>query len=66
MAKQRPHASPAPRPGDEPNVNWFTAAVNPLAAFPQAGQKIEGSELCVVVVQSGEKTYQVDHIRNSM
>ena len=27
MAKQRPHASPGPRPGNDPNASWLTAAV---------------------------------------
>lgn len=34
--KQRPHASPAPRPGAEPNASWLMAAVYPDAALPQA------------------------------
>jgi hypothetical protein len=38
IEKQRPQASPAPRPGPEPNINWFTAAVKPDAVFPQAGE----------------------------
>lgn len=36
IAKQRPHASPAPAPGAAPNASWFMAAVNPEADFPQA------------------------------
>jgi len=35
--KQRPQASPAPRPGAAPKESWFIAAVKPDAAFPQAG-----------------------------
>lgn len=34
--KQRPHASPAPSPGAEPNASWLMAAVYPDAALPQA------------------------------
>ena len=37
MAKQRPQASPAPRPGAAPKASWFIAAVKPDAVFPQAG-----------------------------
>lgn len=35
--KQRPQASPAPRPGAAPKESWFIAAVKPDAVFPQAG-----------------------------
>ena len=35
-AKQRPQASPAPRPGPEPKANCEMAAVKPLADIPQA------------------------------
>ena len=35
-AKQRPHASPGPIPGDEPNVSCETAAVYPDADMPHA------------------------------
>ena len=34
--KQRPQASPGPRPGGAPNASWFIAAVNPLPVMPQA------------------------------
>jgi len=34
--KQRPQASPGPRPGGAPKASWFIAAVNPLPVFPQA------------------------------
>jgi hypothetical protein len=35
-AKQRPQASPAPRPLAEPKESWLIAAENPLAASPHA------------------------------
>lgn len=35
-AKQRPHASPAPNPGAEPNESWLMAAVKPDADLPHA------------------------------
>ena len=34
--KQRPQASPGPRPGGAPKASWFIAAVNPLPVSPQA------------------------------
>lgn len=43
-AKQRPHASPAPSPGLEPNASWLIAAVNPDAALPHAARRQAGAE----------------------
>ena len=42
MEKQRPQASPAPSPGDDPKASWLTAAVKPFAVFPQARLTLQG------------------------
>jgi len=37
IAKHRPHTSPGPSPGSDPNASWLIAAVYPDAAIPHAG-----------------------------
>lgn len=41
-AKQRPQASPAPRPEADPKASWEMAAVKPEAGMPQANDEGEG------------------------
>lgn len=44
-AKQRPQASPAPRPEADPKASWEMAAVKPEAGMPQAGGEEEERRL---------------------
>ena len=66
--KQRPQASPGPRPVGAPKASWFIAAVNPYPVMPQAtivkkqkkkNSVIGSSQMRAVVIITSRSTTRV-------